>query len=183
MQLFITCGGKGIQGFSKLRREMVLNYIRRDIRACLGSWKSASSCVLWGRIRVMLAISRKADTLWVHCIHTYMIKHHCRWYMPLPQDSSWTMRKIFKLPPLAQSVIKSVKGNGQSTFLWPDNWHPMGPSPPLHLVFGDRTGFNMGRNLHAEVSSVIENGRWRWPRTRSSVTQEIMHATPSFLPH
>lgn len=112
-------------------REMVLNCIRRDIRACLGSWKSASSCVLWWRIRVMLAISRKADTLWVHCIHTYMIKHRCRWYMPLPQDSSWTMRKIFKLPPLAQSVIKSVIGNGQSTFLWPDNWHPMGPSPPF----------------------------------------------------
>lgn len=101
--------------------------------------------------------------------------------MPLPQDSSWTMRKIFKLPPLAQSVIKSVIGNGQSTFSWPDNWHPMGPS--LHLVFRDRTGFNMGRNLQAEVSSVIENGRWRWPRTRSSVTQESMHATASFLPH
>lgn len=73
-----------------------------------------------------------------------------------------TLRKIFKLRPLAQSIIKSVIGNGESTFLWPDNWHPLGP---LHLVFGDRIRFNMGRNLHAKV------------------TQEILQATPaSFIP-
>lgn len=84
MQLFITWGGGGernsrIFQTKKGDREMALNCIRRDIRACLGSRKSASSCVLWWRIRVMLPISRKADTLWVHCIHTYMIKHRCRW--------------------------------------------------------------------------------------------------------
>lgn len=59
----------------------------------------------------------------------------------------------------------------------------LAPYGSLSLVFGDITGFNMGRNLHAEVSSVIEKGRWRWSRTQGSVTQKIMHSTHPFLPH
>lgn len=91
------------------------------------------------------------------------------------------LHKIFKLKLLAQSIIRSVIGNGESTFLWLDNWHPLGP---LYLVSGDRIRFNMGRNLHAKVSSVIVDSRWNWPRSRSSVTQEIMQATPvSFVPY
>lgn len=51
------------------------------------------------------------------------------------------------------------------------------------MVFGDRILFNLGRNLHAKVSSVINSGTWSWPRGRSSGMQEIMQATPNpFVP-
>ena len=36
--------------------------------------------------------------------------------MTLPQGSSWTVMKLFKLLDMAQSLIKSIVGNGCDTF-------------------------------------------------------------------
>lgn len=69
-------------------------------------------------------------------------------------------------------------GNGQNTFLWKDNWHSLGP---LHLRYGDSLGHSVGRALAAKVSSIIENGCWKWPRMRSFVTQDITANTHTSL--
>ncbi|KAI8554932.1 hypothetical protein RHMOL_Rhmol05G0134400 [Rhododendron molle] len=98
--------------------------------------------------------------------------------MRLPSNSSWTMRKLFSLRQIAQSFTRSIIGNGQSTFLWLDNWHNLGP---LYLKYGDRVAFNMGRSLAAKVSSIINNGEWHWPRRRNPVIAEIIHNTDASL--
>ncbi|XP_058180159.1 uncharacterized protein LOC131298698 [Rhododendron vialii] len=72
-------------------------------------------------------------------------------------------------------------GNGNKTFLWLDNWHPLGP---LLTKFGARVVYNFGRNLFAKVASIIVDQKWHWPRERNSVTREIIRNTPdSFIPH
>lgn len=78
-------------------------------------------------LRHLWAISKKADNLWVRWIHAYVIKHRNLWYMDPPNDSSWTIRKLFKLRSLGQPLIKHRIGNGNNTFVWLDNWHPLGP--------------------------------------------------------
>ncbi|GFZ01445.1 hypothetical protein Acr_15g0000540 [Actinidia rufa] len=80
--------------------------------------------------------------------------------MSPPQDSSWTMRRLFKLRQLGQPLIRHLVGNGRDTFLWLDNWHPVGP---LYKKFGDRVVGNAGRSLLANVSDIICNGNWKWP--------------------
>lgn len=72
-------------------------------------------------------------------------------------------------------------GNGKNTFLWLDNWHPLGP---LYARFGSRVVYNLGRNLLAKVDTIISAQSWQWPRGRNSVTGEILRATPPhFIPH
>lgn len=46
--------------------------------------------------------------------------------MPVPPSASWTIRKIFSLRRMVQPWIGSIIGDGQDTFLWLDNWHPLG---------------------------------------------------------
>lgn len=103
-----------------------------------------------------------------------MIKSQCIWNMPLPADSSWTLRKIFGLRSLGQNFIKAVVGNGKDTFLWLDDWHTLGP---LFQKFGSRVMFNLGRSLGAKLDSIIDNGRWRWPRSRNATIIEIVDST------
>ncbi|KAL7196746.1 hypothetical protein ACSBR1_036705 [Camellia fascicularis] len=50
--------------------------------------------------------------------------------MKIPIDASWTVRKMFKVRDIARPCIESVIGNGKNTYLWHDNWHPLGPLYP-----------------------------------------------------
>lgn len=37
--------------------------------------------------------------------------------------------------------------------------------------------FNLGRSLGAKVDSIINDGRWRWPRSRNATVKEIVDGT------
>lgn len=106
-------------------------------------------------LRHLWALSLKADTLWVKWIHSYIIKGQNLWFMDTPCDASWTVQKVFSLRGLGQPLIKYMIGNGLDTFLWLDNWHPLGP---LYNRFGSEVVFNLGRSLQAKVSSIIVQG-------------------------
>ncbi|XP_058181238.1 uncharacterized protein LOC131299675 [Rhododendron vialii] len=54
-------------------------------------WNKASM------LRHMWALCKEDDILWVRWVPAYVIKHSCFWSMKLPNDSSWTVRKIFGL--------------------------------------------------------------------------------------
>ena len=66
-------------------------------------------------------------TLWVKWVHTFVIKSQNMRHMATPIDSSRTIRKLFKLREVGQLVIRHILGDGSGTFLWLDNWHPLGP--------------------------------------------------------
>ncbi|XP_058216740.1 uncharacterized protein LOC131327608 [Rhododendron vialii] len=96
--------------------------------------------------------------------------------MDIPNDASWTMRMLLNLRSVAQPLIQYLIGNGQGTFLWLENWHPLGP---LFNKFGENIVYNLGRSLNSKVSSIIHDGVWRWPRQRNRATQFIIEHTPA----
>lgn len=102
------------------------------------------------------ALCNKEDILWVKWVHTYIIKDQCLQQMTIPQDVSWTSQKIPQIRYTVQPLIKYVIGNCQSTFLWPDHWHPIGH---LFQLYGHREVYNMGRSLNVKVSTIISYGR------------------------
>ncbi|XP_058217251.1 uncharacterized protein LOC131328308 [Rhododendron vialii] len=83
---------------------------------------------------------------------------------------------VMQLRSLRQPLIKYIIGNGLHTFLWPDNWHPLGP---LYDKFGESVVYTLGRSLSSKVSTIIQNEDWKWPHQRNRVTQSIMAHTPS----
>lgn len=98
--------------------------------------------------------------------------------MPVPPSASWTIRKIFSLRRMVQPWIGSIIGDGQDTFLWLDNWHPLGL---LKYRFEGRMDDNLVRSLQSKVASIIRNGSWFWARMRNRVVNEIMSGIPSAL--
>ncbi|KAI8568988.1 hypothetical protein RHMOL_Rhmol02G0244100 [Rhododendron molle] len=98
--------------------------------------------------------------------------------MHTPTFASWTIRKIFKLRPMVQPWITYVIGNGRNTFLWLDNWHPLGP---LFAKFGSRVVYNLGRSLQTKVDFMIVNNQWQWLRARNPAIREILRTTPNSL--
>lgn len=51
----------------------------------LKDWnRAAMSKLLW-------AIAKKADTLWIRWFHTYVLKGKCMWSIVVPPSASWTI--------------------------------------------------------------------------------------------
>ncbi|XP_058211589.1 uncharacterized protein LOC131323761 [Rhododendron vialii] len=108
----------------------------------LKEWNQASN------IRHLWALSFKAASLWVKWVHMYILKGHSLWEIPIPNDASWVIRKLLKLRDICQGWIRYCIGDGEDTFLWTDNWHPLGA---LYKQFGDSIVINRGRALRAKV--------------------------------
>ncbi|GFY82879.1 TCP-1/cpn60 chaperonin family protein [Actinidia rufa] len=56
------------------------------------------------------------NSLWLQWTHVFVIKSNCFWTMKAPCDCSWTWRKLFQLRPIARPFVRSITGNGTSTF-------------------------------------------------------------------
>lgn len=76
-----------------------------------------------------------------------------------------------------QPWIKSIIGDDQDTFLL-GNRHPFGI---LKDRFEGRMDDNLLRSIHAKLNSIITNGSWFWPRSRSRVINEVKEGIPSSL--
>lgn len=59
-------------------------------------------------------------------------------------DSSWAIKKLFTLRIVGQNMVKHVIGNVESTWLWLDNWHHLGP---LNKTFGEVVVFILGSHF------------------------------------
>ena len=69
-------------------------------------------------------------------------------------------------------------GNGTTMSIWFDNWLHLGP---IYTVMGDTALFETGVSRYATVSTLIRNGRWRWPWT-SSPDQLVLKQVVDSLP-
>ncbi|XP_058216995.1 uncharacterized protein LOC131327886 [Rhododendron vialii] len=111
-------------------------------------------------------ISQKADTLWVKWVHVYILRGQSLWGVQIPCEASWVIRKLLKLRDTCQEWIR----------LLASYW-------ALYKRFGETMVAHRGRALQAEVSSIIDEGVWKWPRQRNRAIMEIMRETPDgFLP-
>ena len=119
-----------------------------------------------------------SQSLWASWIHTYMLKGKSFWAVKTPSQCSWYWRKILKLRDKVRPLLKHKIVNGNRTFLWFDNWHPLGP---LFDKFGARIVYDSAIPLHAKVNVIIDGGEWHWPRTNTLELMEVrsgMHSLP-----
>ena len=63
-------------------------------------------------VRHLWAPSTTAEILWFKWVHTYVIKTKNLWHMTIPQDSSWTIRKLLKIIDLGQPLMRYVVRDG-----------------------------------------------------------------------
>ena len=115
-------------------------------------------------------LSPQNHSLWAQWIYTYMLKNKSLWVVKPHAQSSWYWRKLLKLRDTVRPMIRHKIGNGYGTFLWYDNWHPLGP---LLDRFGPRVTYDAALNLNARVSDVINGGRWDWPIANTFELMEI----------
>lgn len=95
--------------------------------------------------------------------------------MKIPSDPSWVWRKILYLRPL---IFPLIVGDGQSIFVWHDNWHPLGS---LWSKFGERTIYDSAIHGDSKVNAVIRNNSWKWPGAVTWEIKELIDNTPFSL--
>ena len=112
-------------------------------------------------------------------VHTYRVNGACFWLLRFPYACPWYWRKLFLLRGAVRSRFGWRIGDGQNTFLWHDQWHPLD-------VFIDRFSCQLlrqlGISIMAKVSNFIEDGSWIWPDNSYPSSDLILNHLPS-LPH
>ena len=71
---------------------------------------------------------------------------------------------------MVRPLLKHKIGNRCGTYLWYDNWHPLGP---LLVKFAPRVAYDAALPLDAKVVDIIDNGVWQWPSANSPDLIEI----------
>ncbi|KAL7240487.1 hypothetical protein ACSBR2_006186 [Camellia fascicularis] len=108
--------------------------------------------------------------MWCQWVKSYLLKNRSFWSVKTLSDPSWVWRKILGLRSELIQHIGYKVGNERNTFLWFDNWHPLGP---LKQRFGDRVIYDSGSQDQAKVESIIDDWRWRWPAYQTWELNEI----------
>ena len=116
----------------------------------------------------------KKDSLWIKWCNTYKIKGRSIWALSIPNDASWSWKKILKIREKFRMQIKTCIGNGSQAFMWFDFWHPNGP---LHNRYGDNIVYDSASNLKAKVYEFTHQLEWRWPSRVTWELNEIKNAT------
>ncbi|XP_031261055.1 uncharacterized protein LOC116119264 [Pistacia vera] len=82
---------------------------------------------------------------------------------------------------LKKHVVVRV-GDGKSTSLWHDTWHPL---RPLHDIIASRIVYESRLSHQAKVSDVVVEGQWTWPTTIQKAFPQVVNQAaiiPSNLP-
>ncbi|KAM5554729.1 hypothetical protein ABKV19_022906 [Rosa sericea] len=124
-----------------------------------------------------------SSNLWTNWVKVYLLRNNSFWNAPHPAVCSWNWRKMLKIRELCRSFFANIIGDGRSTSLWFDNWHPLGP---LTLRWSSNIIADSALSTSAMVSDVIYNNNWRWPslshellEIRVSLTQIIPNSEVS----
>ena len=109
-------------------------------------------------------------SLWKHWIQMYMMKNKSFWQVKTPAQCSWYWRKLLKLRPIAKPLLIHFISNGDHTYLWYDNWLPVGP---LLDRYPERIAYDVAININAKVNSIIRDLEWDWPVSHTIYLDEV----------
>ena len=96
-----------------------------------------------------------STSLWVNWTKNYFIREHSFWELPIPNNCSWTWRKLLQLRAEVRQFIRHIIGDGRNTLLWFDSWLPFGPIIP---TFEDRVIYDSALPKQTKVASIIVDG-------------------------
>ncbi|XP_021993761.1 uncharacterized protein LOC110890459 [Helianthus annuus] len=102
----------------------------------------------------------KRESLWVAWIHDHRLKERSFWDCRIPNNCSWSWRKIMQLRPLIQPYVWAKHGNGRQVSAWFDTWSGVGPQ---NKFLSYRTISNGGFSLNTKVKDISNDGGWTWP--------------------
>ncbi|OVA19562.1 Reverse transcriptase zinc-binding domain [Macleaya cordata] len=100
------------------------------------------------------------DSLWVAWITKNLIKNRNFWSLSIPNDCSWSWRRILGDRHLARNLIIHRIGDGTTTKFWLDPWHPEGI---LANRFPHALRYDSILHREALVSTCISNFSWNIP--------------------
>ncbi|XP_059441594.1 uncharacterized protein LOC132173929 isoform X2 [Corylus avellana] len=121
-------------------------------------------------LRHICSIFARSGSIWVAWVRENLLKRRSFWSVGIPQNCSWSWRKILKLRSIAKRFLKFEVGHGDSIHMWLDLWHPAGV---LIEQYGFRVVYDAQSNIEAKLSSVICNGDWFWRPARSEALVDI----------
>lgn len=119
---------------------------------------------------VWLIANSSCSSIWVDWVKCYLIRNSSFWEINIPRSCTWAWRHILKLRVIAREKIRHIIGNGESTSLWHDNWHNIGP---LFKRFGERIIYDSGLGKRAKVSDIVNGRDWKWPVANSRDLMEV----------
>ncbi|KAK3218499.1 hypothetical protein Dsin_012469 [Dipteronia sinensis] len=178
-QKFRTFLWKGIEGDSKGANICWYDVCLPKKEGGLGindisSWNKALM------IRHIWILSYSTNNLWSSWIKAYHLKDSNLWEAKAPCTCSWNCRKLLHLQPFVHPLIQHFIGNGSSTSLWFDNWHPDGP---LLSKWSSHVVYDSCLSIYATVSSIVHGDSWSWPTAMSIDLFEIRSRMPSYNPN
>ena len=141
----ITEGGLGIKGLLEWNKAAISKLIWKILQP-----RTTSSWAIWAKAN--------------------LLKGRSFWDIPIPQDCSWTWRKVLTLRNQFRPYFRSVVGNGSEVFLWYDFWLPVGA---LQVAFGEDQFEETGLHRKTKVSDIIRNDQWNWPWSSSEDLRSI----------
>lgn len=100
------------------------------------------------------------ESLWVKWIHVYRLKGRNFWDVGMVHDAPWFWRKAVGFRDMFRDSIVHELGNGMSTSLWVDTWHPVGPL--CHFI-SKREIYMAGMHTNMKVGDIVSDGLlWRF---------------------
>ncbi|XP_043713252.1 uncharacterized protein LOC122661804 [Telopea speciosissima] len=117
-----------------------------------------------GIIKLTWKVASKQKSIWVDWLYSGLLRKDSIWTASATSDASWVWRKILASRPLALQAIRSSIGDGRSTYLWLDHWHPLGIL--FQLVF-PRTIHALGLHRLSLVADSIDQDGWSPPPSPS----------------
>jgi hypothetical protein len=134
----------------------------------------------WNKIALLKHIWNLCNdsdgSIWSTWIRSNLLRGRNFWTIKTPQNCSWAWGKILKLRSLAWPKMKYIIGDGMTTSLWFDNWHP---HSPLADSYGERFIYDSGMAKNAKVNVLIQNSEWKTPTTQAIGWHPIIEAIPS----
>ncbi|KAK1422545.1 hypothetical protein QVD17_17828 [Tagetes erecta] len=100
------------------------------------------------------------------------------WDIGDKEGRCWSWKNIMKCRDLIRLHCVSKIGNGRSTSVWFDNWHPLGP---LCSIISRRQIKVGGLDVNCKVADVIHCGEWRWPDQWRGLFPELFIHNPPVL--
>jgi len=115
------------------------------------------------------------ESIWTTWVNANLLRGRSFWHITMPSNPSWSWRKILQSREWCRGWFIMAIGSGSSTSLWFDYWLPEGKR--LIDDYSIRTLTATGLSWNAQVSDVIKEGQWDFPRDIHA-----LHARLSSIP-